>query len=98
MTQTPLERAARALCRLDGHPDEAAPWRGYLPAARAALEAVRLPSYAMVLAAGREDVAFHTPSGALETGRIHVEDDWNERGAATVFAAMIDAALDEPAA
>lgn len=41
-----IERAARALCKFDGHPEnirfEGAPmWRSYVPQARALLEAVR---------------------------------------------------------
>lgn len=43
---TPIESAARALCRFDGHPEnirfEGAPmWRSYAPQARAMLEAIR---------------------------------------------------------
>jgi len=43
---TTIERAARALCKFDGHPEnirfEGAPmWRSYVPQARALLESVR---------------------------------------------------------
>lgn len=46
--ESPRERAARALCRLDGHPENIAfegrpMWQSYLPQADAVLEAV-LPS------------------------------------------------------
>ncbi|CAM5537743.1 hypothetical protein [Sphingobium scionense] len=45
----PIERAARALCRLDGHPqagvsDADMPWEDYLPQVRAVLEALHEPS------------------------------------------------------
>lgn len=53
---TPLERAARALCSLDGHPENAKMdgkplWRDYLPEARAVLRAIRDPSPGAVSAA-----------------------------------------------
>ena len=52
MPKSPLERAARALCSLDGHPENAKMdgkplWMDYLPEARAVLEAIRDPSSAM---------------------------------------------------
>lgn len=51
-----LERAARALCRHEGHPEniqfEGRPmWESYLPQARAVLEAITEPDMAMVSAA-----------------------------------------------
>jgi hypothetical protein len=53
MTSTMLERVARALCRLDGHPENATMdgkplWQDYLPEARAAIEAMREPDEVMV--------------------------------------------------
>lgn len=53
---TPLERACRALWRLEGHPKiisskGEAQWRGYIPQARAVVEALREPDEAMVRAA-----------------------------------------------
>ncbi|VWX51008.1 conserved hypothetical protein [Novosphingobium sp. 9U] len=52
----PLESAARALCKLDGHPHNAEMngitlWQDYLPKARAVLLSVREPSGAMLAAA-----------------------------------------------
>jgi len=46
---SPLSRACKALCRLDGHPEnirfEGAPmWQSYMPQARAVLDAIRDPS------------------------------------------------------
>lgn len=46
--KSPRERAARALCRFDGHPEnitfEGKPmWQSYLPQADAVLEAVLQP-------------------------------------------------------
>ena len=44
-----LERGARALCKLDGHPEDAKMdgkplWQDYLPDVRAVLAAIRDPS------------------------------------------------------
>lgn len=46
---TPIERAARALCKFDGHPEdgerEGKPlWQSYLPHVRLVLEALHEPS------------------------------------------------------
>lgn len=76
----PLERAARALCELDGHPPGATMdgkplWQDYLPEVRAVLAAVREPSEAMVNA---------TP--ADRNRPIYPEDIWQ---------AMIDAIMAE---
>lgn len=56
-TRLPLERIARALCAIDGHPPdirfEGRPmWQSYLPAAQAALDAIGEPTAEMVKAAG----------------------------------------------
>ncbi|MBN9504970.1 MAG: hypothetical protein J0I69_02995 [Altererythrobacter sp.] len=77
---TPLERAARALCSLDGNPENATMegkplWQDYLPEARAVLEAIREPSDAML------EVDARRPDGSF-----YPEDHWR---------AMIDAALEE---
>lgn len=53
--KSPIERAARALCILDGHPENIAfegrpMWESYLPQVRAVLEAVRDPASAMSIA------------------------------------------------
>lgn len=58
MTKPPLERAARALCSLQGLPEntkfEGRPmWESFLPNARVALEAIREPSEAMKGASDR---------------------------------------------
>ena len=80
MSKSPIERAARALCKLDGHPEntafEGAPmWRSYLPQVRSVLQAIREPSDHMCL---------------LPTiGRLDDSD------AEQIWTAMIDAALDE---
>ena len=59
-TKPPLERAARALCSLDGHPENATMegkplWQDYLPEARAVIEAIREidDPQSPVLAAGK---------------------------------------------
>ena len=80
MKQGALERAARALCELDGHPPGATMdgkplWRDYLPEVRTVLTAIREPSERML------DV---DPSGPI--GRFYPEDVWR---------AMIDAAQAE---
>jgi len=76
---SPLERAARALCRLDGHPENATMegrplWQDYLPEVRAVIQAIRDPSHEMVQA---------VPSDT--NAPIYPEDIWQ---------AMIDAALE----
>jgi hypothetical protein len=75
---TPLERAARALCSLDGHLENATMagkplWQDYLPEARAVLQAIREPSDAMVEEGRRETAApYHAwqamIAAALEEG------------------------------
>lgn len=49
---TPIERAARALCQLDGNPDDGERdgkplWLSYLPQIRAVIEAIHEPSLRM---------------------------------------------------
>lgn len=55
--KTTLELAARALCELDSHPEDATMggkplWMDYLPEARAVFRAIREPSPAIPLAGG----------------------------------------------
>lgn len=71
---TPLERAARALCSLDGNPENATMegkplWRDYLPEARAVVEALREPSDTMVLAA--EDHCDSPATGGYGSAGCH---------------------------
>lgn len=78
---SPLEKAARALCRVDGHPEDARMegkplWQDYLPEARAVLEAIREPSVDMVYDGGIN----HPPADTI-----------------SIWQAMIDAALAEGA-
>jgi len=91
-----VERVARALCRQyeldDGFSTEQADraaasemHRNFIGAARAAIEAMREPTEAMVVAGG-EAVFNHTPKRALETS-----------AAEAAWPAMIDACLGEPA-
>lgn len=54
-----LERVARALCELDANPPDATMggkplWQDYLPEARVAITALRVPDAAMVSAAALE--------------------------------------------
>ncbi|WP_176590716.1 hypothetical protein [Sphingobium sp. EM0848] len=61
MVKSPLERAARALCSLEGNPENATfegrpMWQSYLPQACAVLLAVRDPG-AEVSAAGGEQIS-----------------------------------------
>jgi len=42
---TPIEAMAQAICREESYPEES--WRAFIPAARAALEALMEPSYRM---------------------------------------------------
>lgn len=59
MKRPPRERAARALCRLDGNPENTAfegkpMWQSYLPQVDAVLEAVLKPEAWERLRAGDE--------------------------------------------
>ena len=79
MTKPALERAARALCSLQGLPEntkfEGRPmWESFLPNARAVLQAIWEPSDAMI-AAAQDTVTINHP--------------------ADVWPAMVDAALAE---
>ena len=84
MKKPALELVARALCRLDGHPEnimfEGKPmWQSFLPNARAALMELQNPTDAMA-----------------EVGAKSAHDlvlDVDAHGARTIFAAMIDAAF-----
>lgn len=85
----PYERAARALCALDGNPENAAMdgkplWQDYLPEVRAVIAALRDPSQAMIEAA----------NGAAP-GHVDMHDFIVEDMAAPVWSAMIDALLGE---
>jgi hypothetical protein len=85
---TPLERAARALCRLDDHPENArldgqSLWRDYIPEVRAVLTAVRDPSDKMQDAAYRMEWSTGGDGDAADANAINV---WQ---------AMIDAILKE---
>ena len=82
---TPIERAARALCKLDGHAEgerEGKPlWRNYLLQARAVLEAIREPSLRM------------TEAGATVIRYVGPEESPSgyQSDAANVWRFMIDA-------
>jgi hypothetical protein len=74
-----LERIARALCALDGHPEDATMnakplWQDYLPEARTVLRAIREPDDRMIEAADSQPCSI---------------------GTAQLWRAMIDAALGE---
>lgn len=84
MAKPALERICRALCRLDGHPEniqfEGRPmWQSYLPNARVVLQELQNPSDAMAEA------------GAKSAYDLVLDVD--AHGARAIFAAMIDAAL-----
>lgn len=77
---SPIERAAHALCELDGNPPGATMdgrplWQDYAPEVRAVLAAIRQPSSAMVQAAPDD-----------RNRPIYAEDIWQ---------AMIDAAIED---
>ena len=83
---TLMERAARALCRFDEHPEdeerEGRPlWESYVPQVRAVLEAIHEPSLSM-MEAGAEVVKYVSPD---EAARGYQGD------AANVWRFMIDA-------
>lgn len=81
-----IERVARALCRLDGHPENAKMdgkplWQDYVAEARAAIAAMRDPTETML------DGGLRAPN--------YLEDQASKRGCANIYRAMIDAALAE---
>lgn len=87
---TPIERAARALCQLDGHPDaeerKGKPlWRSYLPQVRAVLEAIHEPSLRM------------TEAGAAIIRYVSPEESPSgyQSDAANAWRFMIDAMHDD---
>lgn len=101
---TPLERAKQALhdqlpcsrCLPDGSLEINGPIsRQQLElAARAVLQAFREPTDGMQKAAFAQKVSFRSGSGMSDVGQLSVEYE-GEPGAATVWRAMIDAALEE---
>lgn len=61
---------------------------------RIVLAAIREPSEAMQKAAHSSRVSFHSASGMFDIGNIAIEyPDERDRGSATVWRAMIDAAM-----
>lgn len=87
---TSLERAARALCTLDGNPENATMdgkplWQDYLPEARAVLGALREPSPAMIEAGS--EITSHIAS--TESSESFAAD------AANVWRVMVGVALSE---
>lgn len=84
---TPLERAARALCSLDGHVENASlegkpVWQSYLPEVRAVLKALRQSTEAMQW----KGVAILNDDHMHATSPREVGQAWT---------AMIEAALNE---
>ena len=78
---TPIERAARALCGLNGHPGDKSSWQSYVPQVCAVLEAIHEPSASM-REAGAEVIRYVSPD---EVALSHEGD------AANVWRFMIDA-------
>ena len=95
---TPLERATMALygARV-GNPDyDGAVSQADLEQVRAVLTAIREPTHAMQAAAFAEKVSFRSGSGMSDIGQVSVEyEGEDEKGAATLWRAMIDAMLEE---
>jgi hypothetical protein len=97
---TPIERAARALCEIDGidpnqkyrgdssvgHEPFDYHWRAYQPRARAVISAIREPSEGMRDAAYTVEAEFRTTMGNLDRGYSEGDGIWQ---------AMIDALLAE---
>lgn len=82
---TPIERAARALCKLEGNPEnirfEGKPmWQSYVPQALAVVEALHEPSQAM-REGGAEIIRALCPDHSTQV----IEDD-----SANVWRLMID--------
>lgn len=76
----PIERAARALCRLDGHPEQATMdgkplWQDYLPEALAVLDALHEPSQQMA-EAGAEIVRVVSPDEDTSAYQLDAANIW----------------------
>lgn len=83
---SPIERAARALCKLEGHPEnikfEGKPmWQSYVPQALAVIHALHEPDQQMA-EAGAELIRYIRPDEPLSS----YQDD-----AANVWRMMMDA-------
>ena len=98
MTASPLERAARALCSLDGHPENAKMegkplWMDYLPEVRAVVSAIYDPVVGALkpFADCCEQIDAEEDDEEWAKFRLLVKD-YRRTGAAL---AMIDAMLDE---
>jgi hypothetical protein len=75
--KTTLERAARALCELDGHASDAklgekSMWHDYLPEVRAVFEAIRHPSLDLVATGGQIQDVGEKPIGALRAEAVWI--------------------------
>lgn len=101
MPDTMIERVAKHLCaarfevpvKSDTVERE---WHGWMTEARSLLMDMREPTMKMQRAAFAQKVSFRSESGMSDMGRVSVETGGGrEPGAATVFTAMIDAALAE---
>jgi hypothetical protein len=98
---TPIERAALALGVELGKfgADTAAQEltdAEHINIARAVITAIREPSSTMQRAAFDQKVSFRSGSGVSDIGQVSVEyDSEPDRGAATIWTAMIDALLEE---
>lgn len=87
---TPIERAARALCKLDGHADDGARegkplWHSYLPRVQVVLDAIYEPSLRM------------SESGATVIRYVRPEESQSgyQSDAANIWRFMIDAMQDD---
>ncbi|WP_022684284.1 hypothetical protein [Sphingobium bisphenolivorans] len=83
---TPIERAARTLCKLNGHAEDAERdgtplWRSYLPQVRSVLEALHEPSTRMA-EAGATLIRYVGPDES---------EEGYQSDAANVWRFMIDA-------
>ncbi|CAM5513782.1 hypothetical protein ACFSUK_28835 [Sphingobium scionense] len=104
---TPLERAARAICATFGYdPDKDdevglgedgdVNWNMFEDHARAVIAAIREPTHTMQAAAFAQKVSFRSGSGMSDVGQVSVEYEGEpDKGAATLWQAMIDAMLEE---
>jgi len=99
---TAIERAARAMydnVKPDwdwDDPDAELLRAMYRENARAAIAAIREPTHPMQAAAFNQKVSFRSGSGMSDLGQVSVEYDGEpDKGAATIYRAMIDAMLEE---
>lgn len=93
MSQSMIERVARAICGTTSGTGDDHQWKMFLDEARAAIEAMREPTDAIL--AATEDVVTGHDDFACGDGTLYLSYPGFHEYAKTAWQAMIDAALNE---